>query len=112
MVDGSSVSDCPLPCKTTQTEAKLLYEYKNKDTSIDIAFSSKVRVTTTDLVKPTLSSFLSEVGLKFMKFVTKTKRKLHQVGGSMGLWLGLGAVQVFQLLVDFLLLVIRRYKGT
>ena len=82
LVDGSSVSDCPLPCQTTQTEAKFLYEYEDKDTHIDITFSSKVRVTTTDLVKPTLSSFLSEVGLKFIKNVTKTKRKLCQVGGS------------------------------
>ena len=112
MVDGSSVSDCPLPCKTTQTEAKFLYEEKGKDTSFDITFSSTVRVTTTDLVKPTLSRFLSEVGLKYTKVVTKFKSKLLQVGGSMGLWLGLGAVQVFQLSVKFFLLVIRRYKGT
>ena len=105
MVAGISVSDCPLPCTTTQTEPK------GKGTRIDITFSSKVKITTTDFVKPTLSSFLSEVRLKYMKVVTKAKRKLPQVGGSMGLWLGLGAVQVFQLLVDFLLLVIRRYKG-
>ena len=71
MVDGSSVSDCPLPCKTTQTEAKFLYENQDKDTIIDITFSSTVRVTTTDLVKPTLSRFLSEVGLKNMKVVPK-----------------------------------------
>ena len=66
LLDGTSVSDCPLPCKTTETEAKLLYEDK-EDAHFDITFSSKVRVTTTDLVKPTLSSFLSEVGLEFMK---------------------------------------------
>ena len=35
-----------------------------------------------------------------------------QVGGSMGLWLGLGAVQVFQILVNCILLMIRKYKGT
>ena len=61
LVDGSLVSDCPLPCKTTQTQAKYLYEAKNKLTEIDITFSSRVRVTKTDLVKPALSSFLSEV---------------------------------------------------
>ena len=73
MVDGSSVSDCPLPCKTTQTEAKLLYEDKGNSTEIDIYFSSKVRITTTDLVKPALSTFLSEVRLEFMKVVGKPK---------------------------------------
>ena len=67
LVDGTSVSDCPLPCKTTQTEAKFLYEYEYKFPNIDITFSSMVRVTTTDLVKPTLSRFLSEVGSKYLK---------------------------------------------
>ena len=41
----------------------------------------------------------------------KSKTK-YQVGGSMSLWLGLGAVQVFQLSVNCILLVIRKYKGT
>ena len=61
LVDGSRVSDCPLPCKTTQTQAKYLYEAKNEATQLDITFSSRVRVTKTDFVKPALSSFLSEV---------------------------------------------------
>ena len=64
IVDGTLISDCPLPCKTTQTHAKFLYEFKTDLTEIDITFSPKVSVTITDLVKPTLSSFLSEVGLK------------------------------------------------
>ena len=66
LIDGSLVSDCALPCKTTQTEAKYLYENKGSETLIDVAFSSKVRVTKTDLVKPTLSSFLSEMRLKVL----------------------------------------------
>ena len=64
LIDGSTVSDCPLPCKTTQTQTKYLYENNNgKFTRIDIAFSSRVWITKTDLLKPTLSSFLSEVTL-------------------------------------------------
>ena len=62
LVDGILVSDCPLPCKRTQTQTKFLNEYKSEVTVLDITFSSKVRVTKTDLVKPTLSSLLSEVG--------------------------------------------------
>ena len=51
-------------CKTTQTHTEFLNDVKGDDTFLDISFSSRVRVTKTDLVKPTLSSFLSEVGFK------------------------------------------------
>ena len=64
LVDGSRVSNCPLPCKTTQTHTEFLNDVKGDDTFLDISFSSRVRVTKTDLVKPTLSSFLSEVRFK------------------------------------------------
>ena len=67
LVDGSLVSDCPLPCKTTLTQAKHLYQHTLTSTQKDITFSSKVKVTRTDLVKPALSIFLSEVGLKRRK---------------------------------------------
>ena len=62
LVDGSLVSDCPLPCKTTQTKTKFLNKYKTEKNHIAISFSSKVKLTKTDLLKPTISSFLSEVG--------------------------------------------------
>ena len=64
LFDGSHVSDCPLPCKTTQTQTKKLFASKGDGSCIDINFSSKVKVTKTDLEKPTVSSFLSEVKLK------------------------------------------------
>ena len=57
LLDGSVVSNCPLPCITTQTEVKLLYE-ADDDFYIDITFSSKVRVTKTDLLKPNVSILL------------------------------------------------------
>ena len=72
-------------------------------------------MTTTDFVKPTLSSLLSEVFKKLINFFVivqlsliahrfykamqvKSKRLIVQVGGSMGLWLGLSVVQGVQLL--------------
>ena len=66
LIDGSIVSDCRLPCKTTHTQTKYLHENKGQFTRIDIAFSSRVRITKTDLVQPTLSSFLSEITLKIL----------------------------------------------
>ena len=60
---------------------------------IDLTFSSKVFVTETDFAKFTISSFLSEVG------------------GSMGLWLGLGVVQVLELAANWVLLRINKYMS-
>ena len=67
LIDGSLVSDCPLPCSTFKTHTKFLNEYKSDETLIDISFSSKVKVTKTDLMEPTLSGFLSEVQMKIIK---------------------------------------------
>ena len=61
LFDGSLVSNCILPCVTTQTHTEFLNGGETDETFLDISFSSRVRVTKTDLVKPTLSSFLSEV---------------------------------------------------
>ena len=102
--------ETPLPCKTTQTHTKFLYETIQNNSAIGISFSSKVRITKTDLVRPTFTNFLSEVGLIWW-FALKMKTKNQiQVGGSMGLWLGLGVVQMFELLVNCLALVLRNFK--
>ena len=63
LVDGDLVSDCPLPCKTTQTYTKFLYETKSESSGIAISLPSKIKVTNTDLVRPTFTNFLSEVQL-------------------------------------------------
>ena len=64
LVDGSKVSDCPLPCKTTHTQTRFLHESVKGDNTtsvIDISFSSKVKVTTTDMLRPKFTNILSEV---------------------------------------------------
>ena len=65
LTDGDLRSDCPLPCKTTKTQTKFLDELEGEFTGFFISFSSTVRVTKTDLVRPSISSFLSEVVSKF-----------------------------------------------
>ena len=61
MFDGTTTSDCALPCETISTQTKKETEYKAPFTQLEISFSSKVRITTTDLLQPTTSIFLSEV---------------------------------------------------
>jgi hypothetical protein len=90
MLDGTSISDCPLPCSTIYTETRFISEAVIDDSYIDITFSPSVQVTMTDFVKPTLSSFLSDVG------------------GSVGLWLGLGALQAAEIVFNCVLPRIRR----
>jgi hypothetical protein len=87
LYDGTKLSDCPLPCTTISTKTSLLSDYITGDgsTTIDITFSSTVQVTTTDFVQLNLSTFLSDVG------------------GSVGLWLGLGVVQALQLFMKYTL---------
>jgi hypothetical protein len=85
LFDGTFVSDCPLPCTTLYTETRFISQEFEEQNMIDITFSPKVQVTTTDLVKLPLSSFLSNVG------------------GSLGLWLGLGAVQAMTMLINCVL---------
>ena len=69
LIDGSRVSDCPLPCLISYAQTKFIYEkVVENDTGLDISFSSRVSVTTTDLLRPTLTNFLSEVSLKYKYF--------------------------------------------
>ena len=96
LATGTQPSDCPLPCTTTQTETKHLYDTKeNRNFStLCLTFSSKVLVTRTDFLKFSPASFLSEVG------------------GSMGLWMGLGLVQAMELVINYLLPWITRKLAT
>ena len=58
-----------------------------------------LQVTRTDMMRPSVSSFLSEVKNFFCKSFDFCRKK---VGGSVGLWLGLGVLQAAEILTNFL----------
>ena len=80
---------------------------KPDEMRIRIKFNPTVTVTKTDFVKPSLGVFMSEVGVFFVSkaFLFNYHSKLifgSQVGGAMGLWLGIGIVQVFIVIIFIL----------
>ena len=78
--DGTAVSDCPVPCTTTSAEAKEEDVSISEDGSdIDITFFETILVTTTSFPVFSFSDALAKLG------------------GAMGLWLGLGIMQVLEI---------------
>ena len=83
LVAGTALPDCRPPCKSTEIKTVFVDE-KNvagDKSKIDIAFSNFVSIKRTDFPKFKLASFVSILG------------------GSMGFWLGLGVVQILELLI-------------
>ena len=85
--DGNQASLCKLPCSTISISSRTLYEEKNSGNTsgINLTFSQTVLVSYTHFLKFSFSHFLSDLG------------------GSMGLWLGLGLLQFFQIIIKFVL---------
>ena len=81
---GEQKSSCPLPCSTIYVESRFLRErYENRNHSIfHLTFSDEVLVTKTEFLKFSFNIFLSDIG------------------GSMGLWLGLGLLQAVQISIN------------
>ena len=75
--EGTQVSDCPLPCRSTIFVSSLIATEQTSfnDSSIEITFENTVAIYKTDFAQFTLLDFLATVG------------------GSSGLWLGMGAFQ-------------------
>ena len=80
---GSRLSNCPMPCSTFRTTTKLISRRAIRNEQfgrILMAFSEKVAMTITELETPSVSELLSAIG------------------GSIGLWLGVGVFQVYKAL--------------
>ena len=80
-------------------------------THFSMAFSQDVHITRTHFVQTSLTTILSEVWV-YSYFINCHKIRndiimiFPEVGGSLGLWLGVGALQASELLVQYLLLIL------
>ena len=80
--DGLQKSTCPIPCSTFRIKSKYLRGEDYSSSGIGLYFSQDITVTKTEFLKFTFEKFLSDIG------------------GSMGLWLGLGLLQSFELFTN------------
>jgi hypothetical protein len=83
--NAGKMSPCPLPCDTSKTTTKQLVRQNSSSqffiTGLTIEFLDRMHETRTGPLTTTFVGFLSSVG------------------GSLGLWLGLGGLQLAELLV-------------
>ena len=82
--NGYIKSNCPRPCTQTQIKLNKLLTEKWPHPSVELMFSDKVMVT---------YNYYPEFSLV---------EALASLGGSLGLWLGLGVLQLLQLLLSTL----------
>ena len=92
LFDGAQRSSCLLPCSTHSVDSRQLSEEvtRRNVSVINLSFNQHVMVTTHYAIKFTFARFLSDVG------------------GGLGLWLGLGLAQFLQGVVTWTLKLTRR----
>ena len=78
---GIKLSDCKIPCTTTKTNTIYQGKQELSYNGLSVLFNADMQVTSTSLVPFSFSKFLSDIG------------------GILGLWLGLGMVQLGELLL-------------
>ena len=92
-ITGDISSPCPLPCTTLHVESRYLREAHVNHTVLTLVFSQSVVITKTDFIQFNFMIFLSDIG------------------GSMGLWLGLGLLQAVEIGINFLFTRVQRYRN-
>ena len=91
LYDGSKASNCPLPCQTTSMRTVPFSEEYYESPLIQINFADLVPISKTDFMEFSLAEFLSNIG------------------GSLGLWLGLGVLQLLQVVSEAAQKIMRNY---
>ena len=81
MSDGTQASDCPPPCTTHHISATFLAEIARNKNYSEIVLTFSNTVTAKATTYPTFKLDLA----------------LAELGGSMGLWLGLGILQIIEI---------------
>ena len=86
IIHGDAPSNCPQPCTTISVSSRKTNRFfqKGQYNWIDILPAPRVLVTNIELENTSASSLLAKCG------------------GSMGFWLGIGVVQILELLFRFL----------
>ena len=93
-----SKSSCPIPCTTWSTDTRLLGEYARANrnfSTVNLTFAPKVNIT--KKMNNFLWSFFAKVPVtttSYLKFYLSNF--FSDLGGSLGLWLGVGILQVHQ----------------
>ena len=82
LYDGSQSSNCPLPCETASMRTIPFSEEITDSPMIQINFASLVPISKTDFMRFDLVEFLADIG------------------GSLGLWLGLGVLQLLEVISE------------
>ena len=80
-VNGIKATNCKLPCTVTQIRAKSFMDQNYHGSGFSVSFNQEMQVTKTSLVQ------------------FDPIKCLCDIGGMLGLWLGLGALQLGELLV-------------
>ena len=83
LATGTRKSNCQMPCSTMHVDSRSLSVEDGEETAIALFFSDNVLVTKTQFIKFNFLMFLSDIG------------------GSMGLWLGLGLLQALRISINF-----------
>ena len=85
--NGNRRSNCSLPCSTIKIESRYLYTDKLH--------------TNYSMIELSLPEIMSVSTTRFLRF--SFSNTLSSVGGTMGLWLGLGLLQALQIVLECIL---------
>ena len=92
IASGLTLSPCKLPCTSTTGVVKLINNVAQQNPMITVVFGEAIEITTTKFLSFSLSAFLASLG------------------GSLGLWLGLGLLQLGQEVVRGMGVLLQKVK--
>ena len=99
---GGTLSNCPMPCKTFRTKTKLISKRAAYPRGrVRLSFSEKVTILLSIFWESDNYVILMcvQISITITELETPSiSELLSSIGGSIGLWLGLGAFQAIEIL--------------